>query len=163
MNRRRPLLFALILSLAFNIGFGVSIAVHRCMRGAEIEIPLPEPAGCQHRLRLLNDRLAGELLPLRSDQAALTRRLADLIAAPKPDRVEIDRCLDKLSLSGRKVQGKVVEAILTKKAELPEEERAAFCLEVHRCLCESWSRSGFKSNCCPTGQAEDNKQEERKE
>jgi hypothetical protein len=151
MSRRSVLLLVLILSVAFNVGFVATIAAHRYMRAAEVEEPTPEPGGCPHRLRVLSNELAGELEPLRSDQAGLTRELADLIAEPEPDRDEIDRCLDQLSSTGRKVQGAVVEAILTQKAELPEEERAAFCLEVHRCLCESWSRSGYKSDCCPSG------------
>ncbi len=151
MSRRSLLLIALILSVAFNVGFVGSIAAHRYMRAAGAEEPAPEAEGCPHRLRLLSADLAGELKPLRSEQASLTRELADLIAEPEPDGAEIDRCLDRLSETGRKVQGAVVEAILTQKAELPEGERAAFCLEVHRCFCESWSRSGYKSDCCPAG------------
>jgi hypothetical protein len=159
MNHRNLLLLALVLSLAFNLGFVISIAVHRYMRAPEVEAPFPEPEGCPHRLRLLSDQLTDQLEPLRSDQAGLTRRLAELIAAPETDRDEIDRCLDQLSDTGRQVQGAVVNAILTQKEELPEGERAEFCLEVHRCLCESWSRSGFKSDCCPAGCAKKDKTE----
>jgi len=163
MTGRNLLLLALVLSIAFNIGFAISIAVHRYMRAPEAEAPLPEPAGCPHRLRLLSDKLTGELEPLRSDQAGLTRRLAELIAAPETDRVEIDRCLDQLSAAGRQIQGAVVDAVLTEKEELPEGERTEFCLEVHRCLCESWSRSGFESDCCPAGCARKTETEGNKE
>ena len=58
---------------------------------------------------------------------------------------------DQLAAAGRRIQGAVVETVLTRKEELPEGEQAEFCLEVHRCLCDSWSRSGFKSDCCPDG------------
>jgi len=163
MIRRNLLLLALVLSIAFNVGFVVSIAVHRYMRAPEIETPMPDPAECPIRLRLLSEQLAGELEPLRNEQAGLTRRLAELIAAPEDDRGEIDLCLDQLSATGRQVQGAVVNAILTQKEELPEGERAEFCLEVHRCLCESWSRSGFKADCCPTGCARNNETEGKKE
>lgn len=163
MSRRNLLLLALVLSIAFNVGFIVSIAVHRYMRAPEVEIPLPESAGCPKHLRLLSIELADDLKPMRRDQADLTRRLADLIAAVEPDRDEIDLCLDQLSSSGRQVQGAVVEAILTHKKELPEGEREEFCLEVHRCLCESWSRSGFKADCCAAGCARKNETEGKKE
>jgi hypothetical protein len=151
MIRRNLPLLALIVSVAFNLGFIASIAANRYMRAPKAEEQLTEPTGCSHCLRRVSDELAAELEPLRSDQASLTRRLAELIAAPEVDRDEIDRCLDQLSAAGRRIQGAVVAAILTQREELPEGEQAEFCLEVHRCLCNSWSRSGFKSDCCPDG------------
>ena len=160
MTHRNLLLLALILSLAFNLGFVVSIAAHRYLRASEAETLLPDSAGCPNRLRLLSDQLTDDLEPIRRGQAGLTRRLAELIAAPEPDRVEIDRCLDQLSANGRQVQGAVVEAILTQKEELPKGERAEFCLEVHRRLCESWSRSGFKADCCATAGGKQQKEAE---
>jgi hypothetical protein len=163
MNRHSLMRLALLLSLAFNLGFGASVAVHRYMGGTAVAEPPTESTGFPHRLRVLSDQLAGELKPLRREQATLTRKLTTLIAEPEPDRGEIDRCLDDISSTGRRVQGAVVEAILEQKDQLPEGERAAFCLEVHRGLCESWSRSGFESDCCPKGCARNNKQEGTKE
>jgi hypothetical protein len=151
MIRRNLMLLALVVSIAFNIGFIVSIAAHRFMKKAEVEAPRSEPTGCPHCLRSVSDELGRKLEPLRSDQARLTGRLADLIAAPDADREKIDRCLDQLSATGRQVQATVVEAILKQKEALPEGERLEFCLEVHRCLCDSWSRSGFKSDCSANG------------
>jgi hypothetical protein len=151
MIRRNLLLLALVISVAFNLGFVVSIAFHRYMKDADNAGQMEVQAGCPRQLQVMSAGLAKTLEPLRRDQAGLTRRLADLIAAPDTDRAEIERCLDQLSSAGRQVQEAVVDAILTQKEKLPEGERLDFCLEVHRCLCDSWSRSGFGSDCRSPG------------
>ena len=157
MNRGRLQLLALIVSLAFNLGIVGSIVARSTMNARGSGMPPAEPAECNTSPLMLQSGLLTELKPLRQEQASMTRNLADMITGKDPDLVKIEQCLDRLSATGRVIQGRVVRAVLERKEELPETERPDFCIQVHRSLCDSWTREGIQASCCPEPTSEQNK------
>jgi Spy/CpxP family protein refolding chaperone len=144
----------LVVSLAFNVGFGTTFGVRTYQRGC-VGMPLGD-AGC---LQGLDDKLnltAEQRAHLTASRAALLERvaqtrhelvaerdvLAGLLAQPVPDRERIDTQLDRIAALQRLAQECVIEHLLAEKDLLLPEQRRLFDEFVLRCVCPP-------GRCCP--------------
>ena len=144
--KRGLLLLGLVVSVAFNVGFVVSVAASHsgAVPSEPLEGQLPATEVEWVRCKDLQDRLD----PLRRRQAGFTRQLAGLIADPETDSKAIDTCLDGLAAANRQVQATVVECIMLERNSLPEAERDAYLQRVHHRLCDPWTECGVPASCC---------------
>jgi len=144
--KRGLILLGLVVSVAFNVGFVVSVAASRSGAAPHERLSGQAPATdvewvpCED----LQDRLD----PVRRRQAGLTRRLAVLVADPDPDNEAIDSCLDGLAAANRQVQATVVDCIMLERNSLSEAEREAYLQRVHHRLCDPWTECGVPASCC---------------
>jgi hypothetical protein len=145
---KSPLLYLVLASsIAFNVGFAGSL-VHKYFF-CDTEPALPEltrETSHASEFKARCDQLANDLEPLRRLQAEDSRLLAGLLAAQDPNSREIASCLDRLTVTARKVQGLVVDSVLAQKLMLPQAERAEFCDQVHLSLCKPWG--GCRTDSC---------------
>jgi len=143
-----PLLYLVLTSsLAFNVGFAGSFVRNYFFCDAEPALPkLSCETSYPSEFRFRCDRLAQDLGPLRHNQAEDSRLLAELLAAQDPNSQEIASCLDRLSVTTRKIQGLVVDSVLAQKLVLSQGERAEFCDQVHLSLCKPWG--GCRTDSC---------------
>lgn len=144
--KRGLVLLGLVVSVAFNVGFVVSVAASRSGASANENLSGQSPATddgwvpCED----LQDRLD----PVRRRQAGLTRQLAVLIADPDPDNESIDSCLNELAAANRQVQATVVDCIMLERNSLSEAERGPYLQRVHHRLCDPWTECGVPASCC---------------
>ena len=140
------ILLGLVVSVAFNVGFVVSVAASRSGAAPHERLSGEFPATdvewvpCED----LRDRLD----PVRRRQAGLTRQLAVLVAEPDPDNEAIDSCLDGLASANRQVQETVVDCIMLERNSLSDAEREAYLQRVHHRLCDPWTECGVPASCC---------------
>lgn len=144
--KRGLVLFGLVVSVAFNVGFVVSVAASRY--GAASQKPLSGPAPAMDVEWVPCENLQDRLDPVRRRQAGLTRQLAVLVADPDPDNEAIDGCLDGLAAANRQVQATVVDCIMLERNSLSEAEREAYLQTVHHRLCDPWTKCGVPASCC---------------
>jgi hypothetical protein len=152
---RRSLLLLLVVSLAFNLA--VAVAVGARLLGAEGGTSEAGTAGCANAVPFADSpavvaacsRMRCRLDALRQRQGEETRRLAELLVAPQPDRDRIDRCVVNLGDLQLGIQRLVVDTLLEQMAALPPEARGAFCEHVRGRLCAPWSGCGVAA---PGGQ-----------
>jgi len=144
--KRGLVLLGLVVSVAFNVGFVVSVAASRSGATSQDRLSSQPPATdvewvpCED----LKDRLD----PVRRRQAGLTRQLAVLVADPDPDNEAIGSCLDGLAAANRQVQATVVDCIMLERNSLSEAEREPYLQRVHHRLCDPWTECGVPASCC---------------
>ena len=142
----RTLSLALAVSAAFNLGF-IGTAAYRCYQPPKQATScVPASSELSPRIVELSARLDRELEPLRQQQAEHTHRLAELMAAERPNSEQIELCLDQLAATGRSVHGLVVDTVLAQREILPEDQRINFCNRVQRRLCDPWA--GCEPSAC---------------
>ncbi len=144
--KRGLILLGLVVSVAFNVGFVVSVAASRS--GAASHEPLSGRPPATDVEWVPCEDVQDRLDPVRRRQAGLTRQLAVLIADPDPDNDAIDSCLDGLAAANRKVQATVVDCIMLERNSLSEAEREAYLQRVHHRLCDPWTECGVPASCC---------------
>jgi hypothetical protein len=146
---RKPLLLLLLVSLAFNLAVAAAVgarlltadgAVNRADQAACGDVI---PYGDSPQVRASCSRMHCRLEALRQRQGEETRRLAELLAAPQPDREEIDRCVVGLGDLQLGIQRLVVDTVLEQMATLPPDARGKFCEHVRGRLCAPWSGCGM--------------------
>ena len=143
--KRGLVLLGLVVSVAFNVGFVVSVAASRC--GASHERLTGQSPATDVEWVPCED-LRDRLNPVRRRQAGLTRQLAVLVADLDPDNEAIDSCLDELAAANRQVQATVVDCIMLEQNRLSEAEREAYLQRVHHRLCDPWTECGVPASCC---------------
>jgi hypothetical protein len=144
--KRGLLLLGLVVSVAFNVGFVVSVAASHS--GAVSSEPHAEQSPATDVVWVPCEDLQGRLDPLRRRQAGLTRQLAILIADPEVDDEAIDSCLDGLAAANREVQATVVDCIMLERNSLSEADRDVYVQRVHHRLCDPWTECGVPASCC---------------
>lgn len=145
----------LIVSLAFNVGFGSTLAVQKVRKscGSRCDSPVMDRSLCQTRLLDLLDlspeqadrvaaaqaSLLAEMAALRDEVATERSRLGELLTADVADEAAIASQLDRVCAVQRRVQQRVVAHVLAQKECLTPEQRAKFneLTRQHICPCDS--------------------------
>jgi Spy/CpxP family protein refolding chaperone len=130
----------LIISLAFNVGFGATYGVRtyspapasdaktdgdlspRLMIYDELELSEAQ----REELEQINRDLLEQINAIRKQMFEARRALADLIIADETDQDAIERHLDEMSDIQRRMQQLVVEHLLLERQLLGPEQRARF-------------------------------------
>jgi hypothetical protein len=141
----------LIVSLAFNVGFGSTLAVRkvRQMCGGPCGGPDMEPALCQkhlldslglspdeaERVAIAQDVLMSDIAALRAELAAERSKLGGLLTTERPDESAIQAQLDQMSAVQRRVQARIVEHLLNQRRQLTPEQRAEYDELIRQRVC----------------------------
>ncbi len=141
----------LIVSLAFNVGFGSTLAVHkvRQMCGGRCGGPAMGPALCQSHLfdsidlsreqtqqfTRAQEALMTDVAAWRKACAAERAKLGELLTADKPDQDAIQAQLDRISELQRGVQARVVEHLLSQRKQLTPEQRTRYDELISQRIC----------------------------
>jgi len=147
ISKGNRLWWVLIVSLAFNIGFGVTFSVRSCRDYCQRDNRREDASlGNLHELLNLTPEQASLMLSAKKNllrqvgqvQQALTverTNLATLLAASEPDREAITLQLDKIAALQQKLQRKVVEHLLKEKGALAPVQQATFNEIIRRRVC----------------------------
>ncbi|MCP4903090.1 MAG: hypothetical protein GY906_39505 [bacterium] len=144
--KTRFLQLLLAASLAFNLGFAGALAGNYIYSAREPVLPKIACNRYPQEYEVRCNQLAKELDPLRHRQAEGSRLLAELLEGQNTEPQEIAECLDRLSVTNRRIQGLVVNAVLDQKMMLPDTDQAEFCAKVHMSLCKPWG--GCRNDSC---------------
>jgi Spy/CpxP family protein refolding chaperone len=141
----------LIVSLAFNVGFGSTLAVQkvRQMCGGRCGGPGMGPALCQSHLfdsidlspeqtqqfTRAQEALMADVAAWRKACAAERAKLGELLTADAPDDDAIQAQLDRISSLQRRVQGRVVEHLLKQREQLTPEQRTQYDELISQRIC----------------------------
>jgi Spy/CpxP family protein refolding chaperone len=147
ISQGNRLWWALIISLAFNAGFGTTFGVrtyrHYCGRDGhgegtslrnlhEVLNLTPAQAAL---MRSAKEKLLRQVGELRQELTAERESLAGLLATADPDRVAITIQLDKIADLQRELQRCVVEHLLEEKETLTPEQQETFNAIIRRRVC----------------------------
>ncbi len=136
--RRNGLWVLVIVSLAFNAGFGTTFGVRTyqhyspdskhgdgtSLRSLHQRLNLTPEQEAQ--MEAGRETLFGQVEELRGELSIQTDALADLVTAPEPDRKAIAPQLDKVASLRQEIQQRVVEHFLEVKTLLRPGQREAF-------------------------------------
>jgi hypothetical protein len=127
----------LVASLAFNVGFGAMFGVRtyeqrRCRIAdpGDLTCCLTDTLGLTaaqaEQMRAGQEKLVQEINASEQVLTAVREALAELLAAPQPDRTAIAAQLDQIAAQQRHIQGLVIEHLLTAKESLTDAQRDTF-------------------------------------
>ncbi|MBU0638370.1 MAG: Spy/CpxP family protein refolding chaperone [Planctomycetes bacterium] len=141
----------LIVSLAFNVGFGSTLAVQkvRQMCGGKCGGPGMGPALCQshlfdsidlspeqnQRFTAAQEALMADVAALRNELMFERTKLGELLTADTPDQDAIQAQLDRISALQRHVQERVVTHLLSQRQQLTSEQKAEYDELVRQRIC----------------------------
>jgi len=141
----------LIVSLAFNVGFGSTLAVQkvRQMCGGRCSGPGMGPALCQSHLfdaidlspeqnqqfAAAQEALMADVAALRNELMSERAKLGEFLTADTPDQDAIQAQLDRISALQRRVQGRVVEHLLSQRQQLTPEQRTQYDELISQRIC----------------------------
>ncbi len=141
----------LIVSLAFNMGFGSTLAVQKARQlcGGRCGGAGMEPALCQSHLfdsidlspeqnqqfAAAQDALMADVATFREECAVERAKLGKLLTAHTPDPDTIHAQLDRISALQRRVQGRVVEHLLSQRRQLTPEQRIQYDELINQRIC----------------------------
>jgi Spy/CpxP family protein refolding chaperone len=145
MTRQRWLIFALLLSIAFNFtflgAFGYRMWIkhkHRAAHDQWIEgpPPMPEGPGPEERFEFrmeqrkhfqhMRDIFLPEVKKTHEQLFQKRKELADLIMSDKPDTASVNRKLDEISSLQMKIEKEVVHQMLKERELMDPEQRKQF-------------------------------------
>lgn len=137
----------LLVSLAFNVGFGATYGVRTCQRFCRM-MSTQECATQLDQLARLEltaeqrtamtasrERMTAEVTRLETELATARSALADQLAAEVTDRAAFTAALDRVALLQRQVQEHVLAHLLAEKELLTPAQRAEFNQIVRECVC----------------------------
>ncbi|MFQ5805435.1 MAG: Spy/CpxP family protein refolding chaperone [Phycisphaerae bacterium] len=128
----------LIISLAFNAGFGTTFGVrtyrHYCRGGGHgggtslgsLHEKLNLTPEQEARMNAAREELLQEVDELRRELSVETEALAELVTAPEPDRAAIAAQLGNVASLREQIQQRVVEHFLELKRLLGPDQREGF-------------------------------------
>jgi len=141
----------LIVSLAFNVGFGSTLAVQRVvqMDDGRCGGPGMRPALLQSHLfdsldlspeqnqqfAAAQEALMADVASLRKECAAERAKLGELVTIDMPDQDAIQAQLDRISAVQRRVQGRVVQHLLNQREQLTPAQRTQFDELISQRIC----------------------------
>lgn len=144
ISGRNGFLFILVVSLAFNAGFGTTFGVRtyqrqRCGGGhggragfGNLHEKLNLTAEQEVQMEAAKEKLLGQIDRLREELGVETAALAELVIAPHADRTAIALQLDRAASLRKQIQGQVVEHFLEVKDLLRPDQCEAFDEIIHR-------------------------------
>jgi Spy/CpxP family protein refolding chaperone len=156
ISRRNGLWFFLIVSLAFNAGFGTTFGVrtyrqHCCEGGANQGASIPATherlnltAEQEAQMHAAKEKLLQQVGALRQELTAERETLVGLLTFPEPDRATIASQLGKIASLQQQLQQRVVEHLLEEKALLTPEQRGTFDDIIRHRVCP-WGGRGPES------------------
>ncbi|MEW6741376.1 MAG: periplasmic heavy metal sensor [Planctomycetota bacterium] len=161
LSSSRTLAVLLIVSLAFNAGFGATYAVRTyndyCRRSeGEPRYCLPvidEQLGIsrdqRERMQAAREVLLGDVATIQRELAQERHALTDLLAVTEPDRAAVSAQLDKIAALQQRVQRRFVEHLLEEKGQLDPLHREGFSaiIREHICPRECSYRVGIPVPC----------------
>lgn len=141
----------LIVSLAFNVGFGSTLAVQKArqMCAGRCGGPGMGPALCQSHLfdsmdlspeqkqqfTAAQEALMADIAVLRDELLSERAKLGELLTADTPDQDAIQAQLDRISALQRRVQGRVVEYLLNQREQLTPAQRTQYDELISQRIC----------------------------
>ena len=149
---RNGLWLLLIVSLAFNAGFGTTFGVRTyrrhcgggagepgtAYRGLAESLNLtPEQAA---QMKAAKEELLRQVDAVRQELTVERDALAELLAAAEPDRAEIAARLERIGALRQRVQRTVVDHILHEKGLLNPEQASAYSETIRWCICPHGGR-----------------------
>lgn len=143
-SKRGWLLWALGLSLAFNLAFlaAFAFAEYRsrcggCKPEASSKSTLNLNPEQTKAIREGRVKLEADLAPLREKMSIHCRRLSEILASPDPDRAAIREETAAMAELQRQVQEMILEHHLVERASLPPEQRGCLSGLMREGLCGS--------------------------
>jgi Spy/CpxP family protein refolding chaperone len=153
VSRRNLLWSFLIISLAFNAGFGTTFGVRSYRHPGRGGGPGPG-APCQGfrdrlnltaeqeaRMNAARERLFLQVAEVRRRLAAERETLGSLLAASEPDRNAIGLQLDRITELQRQLQQHVIDHVFEEKEVLSPEQREAYNEVIRQRVCP-WGGRG---------------------
>jgi len=137
----------LIVSLAFNFGFGGTFALRSCgdfCRESEngeskslssLHAELNLTSHQQSQIKSAKEDLLSQIDELNRTMAKEQEKLGSLLATSESDRVAIASQLDKISSLQRQAQQAVVDHLLREKKLLEPDQQAVFAGIIQRRVC----------------------------
>jgi len=162
----------LIISLAFNAGFGTTFGVgtyrHYCAEhGDGVSLPdlhedLNLTPSQQDQMKASKNELLHKVVDLRRELTSQRKALASLLAAPDPERTIIDKQLDKIALLQRKIQECVVDHLLDEKRLLSRKQQESYneIIRLRVCPQEDQCPESGPDNCEIRGESAHSKADE---
>ncbi len=164
---RRSLSLLLIVSLAFNIGVGLTFGVMAYHRGAlpgfgkrhegrqgkldlakELQLDPDQAALLEQSRNEMYERVSG----VRQQLKAAGERLTDLMTAPEPDRQAIAAQLDETARLRRQMSNEIVQHFLDSRKLLRPEQHEVFDEMIRRAFRHGGpERGGLKALHGPRG------------
>ena len=147
LSRTHGFWLLLIISLAFNAGFGATFGVrtYRQCCGDGGQDPTPALLTLRERLNLTveqetqmqaaKDKLLLQVEEVRRELTTERETLAELLAAADPDRAAIVLQLNRIAGFQQELQQQVVEHLLEEKELLGPDQREAFNEIIRRRVC----------------------------
>jgi len=152
VSRRNLFWSFLIISLAFNAGFGATFGMRSYRHHARAAGRGPG-APCQGfrdrlnltaeqeaRMNAAREELFRQVAEIRQRLTAERETLADLLAATAPDRNTIDLHLDRITQLQRQLQQHVIDHVFEEKEVLSREQRETFNEVIHQRVCPCGGR-----------------------
>lgn len=149
---------ALMLSLAFNAGFGTTLAVRKYQQGQVTDASSVAASyhGLHQKLNLTPEQethltaaretLLRQVDELQAELSAERETLAQLLVSAKPNRTAVMAQLEKIASLQQAVQRHVVVHLLEGKELLGPEQRRIFDRIIHLCVCP---HGGHEAACVP--------------
>jgi len=145
-GRRSGYLWALGLSLAFNLAFVAAFGFAeyrsrcgRCIPPGPTRSALKLTPEQEKSLRAGRAKLDADLSPLREKMALHCKRLSGILASPDPDRAAIHEETVAMAELQRQVQEMILEHHLAERASLPPEQRGCMNDLLREGLCSAAS------------------------
>jgi Spy/CpxP family protein refolding chaperone len=154
----------LLVSLAFNVGFGSTLAVHKvrqmcggqCGTGAGAVLCC-EPALLEsieltpeqsETFAAAQDAMMNDLSSLCGELSTERARLGELLTAEHPDQSAINAEIERISAIQQRVQARVVKHLLHQRQQMTLEQRARYDDLIKRRICPCDGAAGGES--CPS-------------
>lgn len=143
--KKNRLLWALVLSLAFNLAFLAAFAFteYRARKscamtqGTTLRGGPGLSAKQKCRIEESHNKLEAQLAPLRAKMASHCRKLSDILSLPAPSSAEIHAETAAIADIQRRVQNLILENFLNNRAALPKEQRRYFNDMLQQGLCSA--------------------------
>ena len=138
VSHRNGFWLLLIMSLAFNAGFGTTFGVrtyrHHGQEGGHgdgtslrnVREKLNLTAEQEAQMEAAREKLLGQIQELREKLSVEKEALADLVTVSEPDRAAVARQLDEIAALRRQIQHQVVEHFLEVKELLRPDQGEGF-------------------------------------
>jgi len=151
--KKNRLLWALVLSLAFNLAFLAAFAYteYRARKscaitqGATLSGGPRLSAKQKRRLEESRNKLEAQLAPLRAKMANHCRKLSDILSSPAPSSADIQAETTAMADIQRRVQNLILENFLNNRAALPKGQRKYFNNMLQEGLCSA-NRCGMAAS-----------------